>query len=106
MLIFGRISIRNDFLASQLSREYCISMLTDDERIQITKALQQWANHAPKDEPVIGFLGGGRFLTPFQVFMEVMQETPDGQAVLTILEHGVRREGLQRVVNRLTDEGI
>jgi hypothetical protein len=81
-------------------------MLTHEERIQITKALQQWANQAPKEELVIESVGGDRFLTPLQVCIEVEGNTPDGQAVLRILEHGVRQEGLQEVVNRLTDQGI
>ena len=88
------------------SREENISTLTDEERIQITEALQQWAEQAPKDELVIEFAGGDRFLTPFQVYIEVERNTPDGQAILRILEHGVRQEGLQQIVSRLTDEGI
>jgi hypothetical protein len=32
------------------SRERNISLLTNEERIQITKALQHWAKQAPNDE--------------------------------------------------------
>jgi hypothetical protein len=88
------------------SEEENISMLTDEERIRITEALQQWAEQAPSDELVIEFGGGDRFLTPFQVSIEVERNTPDGQAILRILEDGVREEGLQQIVNRLTDKGI
>jgi len=87
------------------SREANISILRDAERIQITKALQRWADRAPKDELVIEFAGGDRFLTPLQVYLEVERNTPDGQAILRILGQGVRQEGLQQIVSRLTDEG-
>ena len=88
------------------SREGNIPLLTNEERIQITKALQQWATQAPKDELVIEFVGGDRFLTPYQVYIEVERNTPDGRAILTILEHGVRQEGLQQILSRLTDTAI
>jgi len=55
---------------------------------------------------VIEFVGGDRFLTPYQVYIEVERNTPDGRAILTILEHGVRQEGLQQILSRLTDTGI
>jgi hypothetical protein len=83
-----------------------ISMLTEEERIQITKALRQWANQAPEDELVIEFVGGDRCLTPLQVYIEVERNTRDGQAVLKILEHGVRQEGIQQVISLLTDQGV
>jgi hypothetical protein len=81
-------------------------MSTNEERIQITKALQQWAKQAPKDELVIELFGADRFLTAFQAYIEVERNTPDGQAILTILEHGVRQDGLQQIVRRLTDTGV
>jgi hypothetical protein len=88
------------------SREGNTSILTDAERIQITNALQQWATKAPKDELVIRFAGEDRFLTPFQVYIEVERNTRDGQAILRILEHGVRVDGLQQILSRLADKGI
>jgi len=88
------------------SKEGNISLLTDEERIQIIEALQQWAKQAPKDELSIELVGGDRFLTPSQVYIEVEGDTPDGQAILRILEHGVREEGLQQIVSRLTAEGV
>ena len=80
-------------------------MLTKEERIQITKALQQWAKQAPKDGFVIEFVGGDRFFSPDQAYIEVERDTPDGQAILKILEHGVREEGLQQIISRLADAG-
>lgn len=88
------------------SKEGNISLLTDEERIQIIEALQQWAKQAPEDELSIELVGGDRFLTPSQVYIEVEGNTPDGQAILRILEHGVREEGLQQIVSRLTAEGV
>ena len=81
-------------------------MLTIEERIQITKALQQWARQAPEDELVIEFVGEDRSLTPYQVYIEVERNTPDGHAILKILEPGVRQDGLQQILSRLTDTGI
>lgn len=88
------------------SGEGSISLLTDKERIQITKALQQWAKQAPNDELAIEFVGRDRCLTRFQVYIEVERNTADGQSILRILEHGVREEGLGQIISRLTDEGI
>ena len=88
------------------SREGNISQLTNQERIQITKALQHWAKQAPNDELAIEFVGRDRILTRFQVYIEVERNTDDGQAILRILEHGVREEGLEQIISRLTDEGI
>ena len=88
------------------SREGNISQLTNEERIQITKALQHWAKQAPNDELAIEFMGRDRSLTRFQVYIEVERNTADGQAILTILERGVRQDGLHQIVSRLTDTGI
>jgi hypothetical protein len=87
------------------SGEGGISLLTDEERIQITKALQQWAKQAPNDELTIEFVGRDRCLTRFEVYIEVERDTADGQSILRILEHGVREEGLEQIISRLTDEG-
>ena len=75
-------------------------MLSTLEREQIVVALQSWAKFAP-DEPVAGFLGQERLFTPWELVEQVTHETADGQALLEILEHGVRRQGLQAVVARL-----
>ena len=87
------------------SREANTAM-THAERIQITKALQRWATKAPKDELVIELAGQDRYLTPCQVCIEVERNTPDGRAILRILEQGVREDGLQQILSRLADKGI
>jgi len=76
-------------------------MLSSDERRRLSDALSKWAKDAPGD-PIIGFLGQDRLLTPTELARAVVAETPDGLALLEILEHGVRREGLSTVVKRLT----
>jgi hypothetical protein len=78
-----------------------LSMLSDVERERLVAALHAWARTVP-DEPVAGFLGDGRLLTPRELANAAEQDTPDGEALLQILEHGVRREGLGTVVERLT----
>jgi hypothetical protein len=75
-------------------------MLTGEERSEIARALSQWAESLP-DAPLFGFLGSERLLTPREILKEVETNTPDGEAVLEILEHGVRREGIEAVVSRL-----
>ncbi|MBV9771533.1 MAG: hypothetical protein JOZ32_18325 [Bryobacterales bacterium] len=75
-------------------------MLTEAERSEITAALAKWSESVP-DKPLLGFLGSERFLTPREIVAEVERNTPDGQAVLEMLEHGLRREGMEAVVSRL-----
>ena len=75
-------------------------MLTAEERDLLLQALQSWATSAPP-EPVIGFLGRTRLFTPKEISDEVAKKTPDGEAVLEILEHGVRREGVTAVIERI-----
>ncbi len=76
-------------------------MLDAKERAEIIGALSQWASNAP-DEPIIGFMYSPRLLTPHEIVAEVRKNTPDGQAVLELLEHGINREGIQKVLRRLT----
>lgn len=75
-------------------------MLTASERDTITAALQDWARSVP-DEPLFGFLQTGRLFTPRELVEQVLEDTPDGRALLEIIEHGVGREGLNKVVDRL-----
>jgi hypothetical protein len=82
------------------------SILTNAELIPITNALRRWAAKAPKGELVIEFAGEDRFLTPFQVYIEVERNTPLGQTILRILEHGIQVDGVQQIVSRLTDESV
>jgi len=74
-------------------------MLTVQENEAVLAALQAWAKSTP-DEPVIGFLGGDERLTPQQVVTHVRTKTSHGRAMLEMLEHGIRREGVERVVTR------
>lgn len=83
------------------SREYDGDMLTPTERKDVIEALSRWAESAP-NEPMIGFLGGGQLLTPREAVDAVKRNTSDGEALLEMIEHGVRREGLESVVNRLS----
>jgi len=75
-------------------------MLNQVERKQIVEALTLWSQTVP-NEPMLGFLEGDQYLTPREIVAAVQQNTQDGQAVLEMLEHGVRREGLEAVVARL-----
>jgi hypothetical protein len=75
-------------------------VLTESERHSVQKALAEWAQTAP-DEPLVGFLSEGCRWTPKELVDQVWRQTPDGKAVLELLEHGVRREGLDKVVSRL-----
>jgi hypothetical protein len=75
-------------------------MLSPQERTQLITALDNWAKSAP-DMPLVGFLAGEKLFTPKELVQEVRTETSDGEAVLEILEHGVRREGVDSVVARL-----
>jgi hypothetical protein len=79
-------------------------MLTPQERQNIIVALEAWAQSVP-DTPLIGFLDSKHLLTPKELVREVKDEkSRDGQAVLEILEHGVQREGIERVIARLEGE--
>jgi CheY-like chemotaxis protein len=75
-------------------------VLTATEKRQIVAALKAWAKTAP-DEPTIGFLGNGDLLRPSEIVTAVESGTDDGESILEILEHGVRREGIEKVVSRL-----
>lgn len=76
-------------------------MLSTVERTNIVNALRAWAQSA-ENQPMLGFIGSGQPLTPRQIVSAIQNETDDGKAILEILEHGVRREGMSRVVDRLT----
>ena len=76
-------------------------MLTEDERELLVSALWYWAEAVP-DEPLIGFLEHEGLLTPREVARAVQEgESADGEALLAILEYGVRREGIDAVTDRI-----
>jgi CheY-like chemotaxis protein len=74
-------------------------VLTATEKQQIVAALKAWAETAP-DEPTIGILGDGDLLRPSEIVTAVESGADDGESILEILEHGVRREGIEKVVSR------
>lgn len=75
-------------------------MLTTNERLQIIAALRDWASHAP-DEPLFGFVSASDLMTPYEIVGSVEEGSEDGEAVLAMIEHGVRREGLASVLERM-----
>jgi hypothetical protein len=75
-------------------------MLRGREKQQIIGALKQWASSVP-NKRMLGF-AGSNFLTPKEIVQAALEETEDGLAILEILEHGVRREGIESVTKRLT----
>ena len=86
-------------------------MMSIEERRRIIDALSQWAEKAP-NEPVFGLLAAagpavtppssrGNFLTPLELVKAIKSHTQEGNAILEILEHGLRREGIDKVVSRL-----
>jgi hypothetical protein len=77
------------------------TMMNPRERSMIIQALEVWANSVP-DEPLIGFVDGSSLMTPSQLVREVRENTDQGAAVLEILEHGMRREGIEAVIRRLS----
>jgi hypothetical protein len=76
-------------------------MLTSRERHLIIKALEVWVRNTP-NEPMLGFLGANEFLTPREIVEQVRENSDTGQNVLQLLEHGLRREGIEKVIARLT----
>lgn len=67
-------------------------MLTPHEREQVTLALRQWAQRGARYTD--GRVPRISLLTPNGMVAAVEEDTSDGQAILEILEHDVRREGL------------
>lgn len=80
-------------------------MLTREEFNAVVDALHVWAERCPAERS-IGFLQSGGPKTPQQIVMEVKERTDDGEAILEMLEHSIRREGLDRVVSRLKNERV
>jgi hypothetical protein len=75
-------------------------MLTEAEREELLDALVRWAAYMP-DEPFFGFLQGRQLMRPNEIVESVKSHTAEGEAILAIFEHGVRREGLLAVLARL-----
>lgn len=75
-------------------------MLTEAEREELLGALARWAESVP-DEPFFGFLQGRELMRPYEIVESVKSRNAEGEAILAIFEHGVRREGLLTVLARL-----
>lgn len=75
-------------------------MFSNEEKETLVSALQQWAQSAD-NVPTIGFLQDGEFLTPTQLVQAVSESSDAGNSFLEIMEYSVRREGIERVVQRL-----
>lgn len=75
-------------------------MLSEAERGEIIEALAIWAEQVPA-RPMVGFLEHQDLLTPREVVAAVQETTASGEALLEILEYGVRREGIEAVVDRI-----
>jgi hypothetical protein len=75
------------------------SVLSRRERDELTQALRQWAESAPPG-PALAMLDTD-WMTPPEIAIHVAEGTDEGEAILEILEHSVRRDGLDSVVSRL-----
>ena len=78
-------------------------MFSPSERKEIIGALERWARDAP-DQPTFGFLQGDRLFTPRELVQEVVADTPNGKALMEIIEHAARRLGFSGVIQRLIDQ--
>jgi hypothetical protein len=74
-------------------------VLSEHERKVLISAVYTWASNMP-DEPVLGFVGGTGILSAHALAQELDKGTGEGEAFLEMLEHGVRSEGLERVLER------
>ena len=75
-------------------------MLTSEEHVTIVDALQEWALCAP-DEPILGFIQSDGLKTPQEILSAIKENSSDGKAVMQMIEHSVRRIGLEDVVRRI-----
>jgi hypothetical protein len=74
-------------------------VLSPGERDELTQALRQWAEFT-SPSPVLAMLDSD-WMTPQEIATHVAEGTEQGEAILDILEHSVRRDGLDSVVSRL-----
>lgn len=76
--------------------------MTPDEKQRLKEAFNTWAQNVPDpDAPAMGFIGQ-KLLSAREAAAAVQAETPTGRDILSILEHGVKVEGIDKVVARLT----
>ena len=76
--------------------------LNPTELQTIKDAFNDWAkNHPTPDAPAIG-IGSGDILSAKEVAQAVNNGTAQGEALLEMVEHSVRREGLYKTIARFT----
>jgi hypothetical protein len=80
-------------------------MLTAHEHTLLVATLTKWAETAP-DEPMLAILGAGELMRPWDIARAVQHRTEEGEAILEILEHGLRREGADKVVSRFLGRAL
>ena len=74
---------------------------TDDTR-KLKDAFNLWAKNVPDpDEPMLGFVGT-RLYSAKEISAAVENETQLGRDVLKMVEYAVSKEGIDKVVARLT----
>lgn len=77
----------------------------DETRQRLKDAFAEWARKLPNPEaPVMGFVGT-KLYSAQELVREVENETPVGLGVLEILEHGVKVEGIDKVIARMLKPG-
>ncbi|MBU6475555.1 MAG: hypothetical protein KGL10_06245 [Alphaproteobacteria bacterium] len=73
------------------------------DKQKLKDAFNIWAKNYPApDQPIIGFGPGNAMLSAKELNEAVQKETADGKSMLEALEYGVQREGIDKVVERLT----
>jgi hypothetical protein len=79
-------------------------VLSEEDRSAIVEAVGRWAQsldpEVRRHEPVIGVLGHAP-LTAEELYSAMVKHTPDGEAILEIIEHTVSREGREAAVARI-----
>lgn len=77
-------------------------MSEKQRREKLKDAFQKWAAQVKEpDAPVLGFYGTKVFSAK-ELAQEVANDTDVGQSVIEVLEHGARKEGIDKVIERLT----
>lgn len=76
--------------------------MNDNDLRRLKNAFNAWAKNTPNpDEPLAGFVGG-KMLSPNELAREVENETEIGKGWIEILQYGTAKEGLDKVIERLT----
>jgi hypothetical protein len=79
--------------------------LSPTELRKLKDAFNDWAKNMPNpNEPVLGFFGSSGMRSAKEVAKEVENETAFGKDVLEMVEHALRREGMDKTVARITHQ--